>query len=101
MIRVKDEDVVIGTTIDNFPTPTDNRAFVSKKNSKEVVDCHIISSVILEHCFKLWEIPYNARNTFKGKNDPNAPNFPGQPDNPEFAAREDILPDFETLQVFW
>lgn len=47
MIGIVYEDMIIRTTVHNFPTTSSESSFVSKDSSKEVVDSNIIPSIIL------------------------------------------------------
>jgi hypothetical protein len=48
MITVKNENMIIGATINDLATPTMDSGFVAKQNSKEIVDGDLPSRVILQ-----------------------------------------------------
>ncbi|KAG6541700.1 hypothetical protein Mapa_016965 [Marchantia paleacea] len=47
MVRVVDEDTIVGSTINNLPTTTCDCILVSQNDSEEVVRGHIFSCIIL------------------------------------------------------
>lgn len=47
MVTIENEDMIIGTTIHNFPTTPFNGSLISKDNRKKIVHSNIITSIIL------------------------------------------------------
>jgi hypothetical protein len=48
MITVKNENMIIGATVNDLATPTTESGFVAKQNSKEIVDGDLPPRVILQ-----------------------------------------------------
>lgn len=54
MVTVKNENMIVGATVQDFATPTFDSSFVTEQNSKQVLDINLLPSVILQ-----WKIDDN------------------------------------------
>jgi hypothetical protein len=48
MVTVKNENMIVGATVQDFATPTFDSSFVTEQNSKQVFDINLLPSVILQ-----------------------------------------------------